>query len=266
MMPNLENSPAPEEDNGKELNDFQIRNIEILTHMLRFDVVDDEIIDKLRASEIDYFSLMDKYRLLEHKSNFDEKTKLLKFSDDYLIKIIKTASRILEGTKSKNYQICFVRFDIDNFSVFNNKYGHSLGDDVLVAFAAVLKENSRPTDYVIRFGGEEFDVILPSTTMVGTEKYLDKIFKKVRALRFAHDSEQLFVTVSAGVSQYAFDLNNIKGIRDLNITNAFHQLQNEADNALYQAKFEGKDCWRAYDPEKQKEYAKIRKAYIKNAG
>ena len=72
----------------KTLNEFQLRNVEILTQLLITDAVTDEVIDLLRDSELDYFSLLDKYKLLETKVNVDEKTNLLKFKTDYLTNII----------------------------------------------------------------------------------------------------------------------------------------------------------------------------------
>ena len=103
-------------ENEKELNEFQLRNIQILTHMLSHDAISDEIVEFLRKSELDYFSLIDKYNILEQKVNIDEKTNLLKYKNDYLTNIIKTASRIYFGTDFSNYNISLIRFDIDDFS------------------------------------------------------------------------------------------------------------------------------------------------------
>lgn len=81
----------------RALSEFQIRNIQLLTHLLNYDAVTDDIVEVIRLSELDYFSLIDKYNLLEKKINIDEKTNLLKYRDDYLVTIIKTASRIFFG-------------------------------------------------------------------------------------------------------------------------------------------------------------------------
>ena len=76
------------------LDDFQLRHIQILTHLMAHDAIDDEIVENLRKSELDYFALLNKYHLLEQKVNIDEKTNLLKYKNDYLTEIIKTASLI----------------------------------------------------------------------------------------------------------------------------------------------------------------------------
>ncbi len=249
--------------NEKELNDFQLRNIKILTHLLENNAISDDIVEYLRKSELDYFSLIDKYELLEQKVNIDEKTNLLKYKNDYLTNIIKTASRIYFGTEQSRYYISFVRFDIDNFSHFNNKYGHELGDKVLVLIADILRKNSRPTDYAIRFGGEEFDVILPSTDLEGTKKYIKTIFDAIRKLELNYNNEIIKITVSAGISILEYHFENNKKIVDSEIEKYFKRLQNEADNALYEAKYLGKDRYCIYSKSKEKEYIDIRRKYSK---
>ncbi len=247
-----------------ELKDFQLRNIEIITQLFKAGVLSDDIVENLRLSELEYFSLVDKYQLLETKVNIDEKTNLLKFKKDYLVNIVKTASRIFyDGFKQMSYHIAFIRFDIDNFSNFNNKYGHDVGDEVLIKIAEILKENSRPTDYVIRFGGEEFDVILPATDINGAVVYVEKIMKKIRGLQLNKNGEILKVTVSAGISSISYKFVEQRFLDDKKIEEDYTKLQQEADNALYEAKYLGKDRYCVYEPDKKQEYTKIRKLYVK---
>ncbi|PKL36083.1 MAG: hypothetical protein CVV44_17840 [Spirochaetae bacterium HGW-Spirochaetae-1] len=248
------------DDNGL-LNDFQLRNVAILTHLLVHDAVTDEIVENLRKSELDYFSLLNKYKLLEQKINIDEKTNLLKYRQDYLTDIIKTASRIYYGTDSIDYNVSLVRFDIDDFSLFNNKYGHEVGDQVLIAIADIIRNNSRPTDYVIRFGGEEFDVILPSTSMDGTLLYLERVFREIRNATVEYNAESLGVTVSAGISSAVYNFTGSKVIESTGTVALFKKMQQEADDALYEAKYLGKNRYCLHDPSREKEYAAIRDQY-----
>jgi diguanylate cyclase (GGDEF)-like protein len=250
-----------EQNQNRELNDFQLRNIRILTHLLTHNAIDDDIVEYLRKSELDYFSLIDKYEILEHKINVDDKTSLLKYKNDYLTNILKTASRIYFGTGDVSYSISLVRFDIDNFSVFNNKYGHDLGDKVLKKIADIIRTKSRPTDYAIRFGGEEFDVLLPATDLEGTRIFLENIFREIRRTEIDFKDEKLKVTVSAGVSTLKYSFSNDKLINDDETENYFMVLQNEADDALYEAKNSGKDRYCIYDRSKSEEYALIRDSY-----
>lgn len=245
-----------------DLNEFQLRNIDILTHLYMHNAVDDEVVEKLRKSELDYFTLLDKYKLLEQKVNVDEKTNLLKFKKGYLTDIIKTASRVYFGSDMSIFHIGFVRFDIDDFSVFNNKYGHEAGDEVLITIAKIIQENSRPTDYAIRFGGEEFDVILPSTSINGASTFLDKIYNVINKTSIDYNGTKLQVTISAGVSGTDYTFKD-KKIDETNIESLFKKLQNEADNALYEAKYLGKNQYCIYSEEKKQEYLKIRKIYSK---
>jgi diguanylate cyclase (GGDEF)-like protein len=232
-----------------------------LTHLLTHDAIDDEIVEYLRRSELDYFSLIDKYEILEHKINVDDKTNLLKYKNDYLTIILKTASRIYFGMGDVEYSISMVRFDIDDFSVFNNKYGHDLGDKVLKEIADIIRSNSRPTDYAIRFGGEEFDVILPATNLEGTRIFLENIFREIRSTEIDFKDKILKVTVSAGVSTMEYSFSSNKMINDDEIENYFKTLQSEADDALYEAKNSGKDRYCIYDKSKREEYSVIRDSY-----
>jgi len=244
-----------------ELNDLQIRNINLLTHLLVHDAISDEVVENIRKNELEYFALLDKYKLLDEKVNLDEKTNLLKFKNDYLTEIIKTASRIYFGAEESTFNISLVRFDIDDFSIFNNKYGHEIGDDVLVAIANAIKESSRPTDYVIRFGGEEIDVILPSTNIRGSEVYCRKVFDEVSKIDVPYKGESLRVTVSCGISSCIYTFDGAKILDEKMIEGLYKKLQSEADNALYEAKFLGKNRYCIFDSAKEDEYIKIRDSY-----
>lgn len=249
------------DNNEHELNEFQLRNINILTHLLAHNAINDDIVEDLRKSELDYFSLIDKYNLLQQKVNIDEKTNLLKFKTNYLTDIIKTASRIYYGSNANKYYISMIRFDIDDFSMFNNKYGHDVGDAVLIEIANSIRNNSRPTDYVIRFGGEELDVILPGTPIEGARTYLNKVFNKIRELEIEHSGDILKVTVSAGASEFEYIFSEKKRINAEEIINSYKELQNEADNALYESKYLGKNQFCFYSKDKKDEYVKIREKY-----
>ncbi len=248
---------------SRDLNEFQIRNIRILSHLLVHNAIDDDIVELLRRSELDYFSIVDKLSLMEQKINIDEKTNLLKYKKDYLTNIIKTASRIYYGGKVTSYHITLIRLDIDDFSLFNNKYSHEAGDRVLKRIADIIKENSRPTDYAIRFGGEEMDVLLPSTDMDGAKIFLNNLYEKIRKTCVMYDGKELQVTVSAGASIYEYIFNNGKKIVDQEIEDIFIKMQCRADDALYDAKDQGKNRFCFYKKEKGPEYTAIRESYTK---
>ena len=120
--------------------------------------------------------------------------------------------------------------DVDNFKNFNDTYGHEVGDLVLQELGSYLNENTRGEDLACRFGGEEFMIIMVDTSI---EQALDKA-EKIRTeiadnLAIPHLSGTLHVTVSCGVGTAPDHGRNIK------------ELLKSADNALYQAKDNGRN-------------------------
>ena len=243
----------------RELGSFDLNIINIMTHLYRSGAVEDEVMETLRKLNFEYHTLLDKNNILEEKVNIDWKTNLLKYRDDYLTMIIKSASRILDIIPNDRYMISYIRFDIDNFSKLNNRFGHDKGDIVLVDLANILRSNSRPTDYIIRFGGEEFDVILPSTDLKGAVTYLDKIFRLLKALKYSFENSNVLVTVSAGLAVLAMDFNKLKRINTENIKDEYLKIQKAADDALYDAKYSGKNQYKIFND--KIDYKEIRVQY-----
>lgn len=246
-----------------ELNSFQVNTLRIISMLLEKDAVEDSILEELWKNELEYFSLLEKYKILSEKMNIDEKTGLLKYNDHYLTDIVKTASRIMHNNRFPQLEVGFVRFDIDDFSTFNNKYGHDLGDEVLKKVSAIIQDCSRPTDYVIRFGGEEIDVILPSTDINGTEVYVNKILDKTRKVHFHYRNEKrIKTTMSAGLTSCCISIDS--SLKKDYVQKEYKALQKKADDALYEAKFLGKNRFSIYSPSRHNEYSKIRSQYTRS--
>ncbi|OHD71125.1 MAG: hypothetical protein A2W19_03980 [Spirochaetes bacterium RBG_16_49_21] len=244
----------------RELGSFDLNIISIMTHLYKCDAVEDEVMETLRKLNFEYHTLLDKNRILEQKIDIDAKTNLLKYRDDYLTMIIKSASRILGIVQRETYTISYIRFDIDDFARLNNRFGHDKGDIVLVDLANILKANSRPTDYLIRFGGEEFDVILPATDLRGATSYLNKIFKKTSNMRYVFEGTEIQVTVSAGVARLSIKLKNLRRINGDYMKREYLKIQKAADDALYDAKLSGKNQYKIYN--KKNDYKEIRRRYL----
>jgi len=130
----------------RELGSFDLNVINIMTHLYKSGAVEDDVMETLRKLNFEYHTLLDKNGILEEKVNIDWKTNLLKYRDDYLTMIVKSASRIIEIIPSEKYMVAYIRFDIDNFAKLNNRFGHDKGDIVLIDLATILKTYSRPTD------------------------------------------------------------------------------------------------------------------------
>src|SRR3990172_9935686 len=244
----------------RELGSFDLNIISIMTHLYKCDAVEDEVMETLRKLNFEYHTLLDKNRILEQKIDIDAKTNLMKYRDDYLTMIIKSASRILGIVQRETYTISYIRFDIDDFARLNNRFGHDKGDIVLVDLANILKANSRPTDYLIRFGGEEFDVILPATDLRGATSYLNKIFKKTSNMRYVFEGTEIQVTVSAGVARLSIKLKNLRRINGDYMKREYLKIQKAADDALYDAKLSGKNQYKIYN--KKNDYKEIRRRYL----
>ena len=120
--------------------------------------------------------------------------------------------------------------DIDNFKLVNDTLGHECGDIVLQKVAGRLSSNLRSLDFVARFGGEEFIIVLPETDLAGALEAAHRLRLAVRENPIETANGFLTVTVSIGVSS------NLMTDRT-----DHRQMTLDADEALYQAKRAGKD-------------------------
>jgi len=122
-------------------------------------------------------------------------------------------------------------FDIDHFKMVNDTYGHQVGDIILKDVSAVIKSNSRNTDIVGRFGGDEFLVILPNTQMQGGMIFVERVrlivekYGLFRQKSFPHCQ----ITLSIGLAEFNNSLDNAE------------RLLHKADRALYQSKQKGRN-------------------------
>ena len=125
-----------------------------------------------------------------------------------------------------------VMIDVDNFKLFNDKYGHQVGDECLKAVAAqVGKSAPRATDLAARYGGEEFVMVLGETDTDGAKWIANRLRQQVSDLNIPHyATESRHVTISCGVASIVPDGNN-----------SLEVLLKSADHALYQAKEAGRN-------------------------
>ena len=115
--------------------------------------------------------------------------------------------------------------DIDHFKSVNDTYGHEVGDKTLIDLAKILKQHSRATDIVGRWGGEEFIIILPHTDLSAAIEYADMLRVKIEDFTFEVIDK---ITASFGVSSF-IDEDTSKSI------------VKRADDALYDAKHSGRN-------------------------
>lgn len=142
-----------------------------------------------------------------------------------------------EFSRWNRYQsaLVIVIWDIDDFKKVNDTYGHKAGDKVLITIATLLQDRVRDTDFIARFGGEEFVMLLPETEVAQAQAVVEKLRKAVEECEFHHGEKRVAITVSGGMTQFK------KG--DTPET-AFER----ADQFLYKAKGNGKNrCYSELD-------------------
>ncbi|MBI3571522.1 MAG: GGDEF domain-containing protein [Gammaproteobacteria bacterium] len=124
--------------------------------------------------------------------------------------------------------LCVAMADIDHFKQVNDTHGHKAGDQVLTEIAGIFSDTLRMPDKVGRYGGEEFLIILPHTTLAGGRKIAERLRAAVNRWQFGTDGKKLKLTVSLGITQAR------KG-EDM------EQLLARVDQALYAAKNGGRN-------------------------
>lgn len=130
--------------------------------------------------------------------------------------------------KRYNSTLIIMVWDIDFFKKVNDTYGHQAGDKVLKVVADLLRKNLRETDFVARFGGEEFVGLMPETTLGGGFKIAEKVRNSIEKLEFHYRGGDVKITISCGISLF---------MENDTPETAF----NRADKALYQAKDQGRN-------------------------
>jgi len=125
--------------------------------------------------------------------------------------------------------------DLDHFKKINDDYGHSTGDEVLRSFGQFVLNLKRESDSFFRYGGEQFAMILPETKPREAAVWIDRLHEALVTTEFAaHSNTPIRLTFSAGVSEYRLKQETIV---------------NQADQALYQAKRNGRNQTMVYEAE-----------------
>jgi len=164
-------------------------------------------------------------RTIERKALIDDCTDL--YNARFMYTILK---KEISRFKRKGTTFGLVFFDLDHFKSVNDNYGHLIGSQLLREVAGVVKECIRPTDWGVRYGGDEFVVILQNAgyaeTLLVTERIRDMLNNKVF---FKEEGFNVKVPASFGVAIFPDDGGDIEGIIKA------------ADNAMYEAKRTGRN-------------------------
>lgn len=129
------------------------------------------------------------------------------------------------------HESCIIIMDIDNFKNINDNYGHPAGDMVIKRVASILLENVRDSDYIARWGGDEFLILLPHASLSRGRLVAEKLRKII-------ENETLFFNGIETQLTSSFGITNISGDKNDSLKRAYAN----ADKALYLAKEKGKNC------------------------
>ena len=137
---------------------------------------------------------------------------------------------VIEHVRSQqvNTGLLLAILDLDHFKSINDTYGHQAGDKVLKIIANVLRKGLRGDDFIARFGGEEFALLMPGSDLAGGTRLLERLRAAVEQCPFHFKGERVTITMSAGVAVFKPGENA-------------SQVLKRADQALYRAKEAGRN-------------------------
>ena len=144
---------------------------------------------------------------------------------------------LVSQCKRRGTSMTLIMMDLDYFKKVNDTYGHDVGDSILIDLSNIFKAHVRESDLVIRYGGEEFLIILPDTNSEDGLLVAEKIRVAVENFQFKAGSVLINKTISAGVADYPSD------------GQAFWQVLKYADVSLYAAKDTGRNQVVRFTPE-----------------
>jgi diguanylate cyclase len=185
---------------------------------------------EVKAQQLKISTMDKKIMLLENELNDANKESREDFlTHVYNKRALEEKMREMDSSfrrYGRDFSLLFI--DIDYFKKINDTYGHDAGDRVLQVFAKVLKRESRDLDFVARFGGEEFVMLLPETTNEGAKQFAGKLRLILQKNRFIYKDQRIKLTISGGICQRS----DAESIEDL---------VKKADNYVYEAKNAGRN-------------------------
>lgn len=179
------------------------------------------ILKFLPAGELEIYY----YGTLENQAHTDALTKI--YNKGYMMEALEAE---FKRAKALHDELSLIIIDLDHFKKINDTHGHDAGDFVLKEACQVVKTKVLPKNSIFgRFGGEEFIVILPNTSLEGAFQIAETIRSTVEKTQFVYEKQRLPVTCSVGVAELALDVET---------SNSLFKL---ADKAVYQAKSGGRN-------------------------
>ena len=148
-------------------------------------------------------------------------------------------SCLVEIKRVARYGGClpFLMIDIDHFKRVNDTFGHLAGDHVLQHVTALFRKALRSSDIIGRYGGEEFAVMLPETDLEGARELAERLRREIESTAAVYEGNEIAATVSIGITCYC----PAPGAEDTDGKKVLDTLLKDSDQAMYQAKFMGRN-------------------------
>jgi len=148
------------------------------------------------------------------------------------VAFMKLGQKELSRAKKHNEQLSLLMMDLDSFKTINDTFGHAAGDEVIRKLGNIITTSFRKTDFAGRLGGDEFVVLLKNTSLTEAKRIAEKFRETVFKTKVFYKNQEISFTVSIGVAAM-LDIDNNDNIEDI---------LKQADEALYQAKAQGRNC------------------------
>lgn len=191
-----------------------------------FNTFQKEILVELKNADETIMRLKLEIEKLEKESHIDPLTK------SYNRRVLsKDLQEILHAIDNKNLDMHLIIFDADDFKNINDAYGHIAGDKTLIFLSKLLQSSVRKGTRIYRYGGEEFIIILNRSTLDETEQITSRIIKEIDESKLLYKGHNIHLTVSAGIASCKNG-------------DTPEEIIERADKALYQAKENGKNCYK----------------------
>lgn len=152
---------------------------------------------------------------------------------------MRKSEMIFDDLMADGGGVSIILFDIDHFKRVNDTFGHEAGDIVLTHITSITKEELRVTDFMGRYGGEEFIICMPETTLMEATSRANRIRQVIEESFTIFNEREILVTSSFGVSYVQMAVGEDRY--------SVQQLIRQADQALYAAKHKGRNCVEVYE-------------------
>ncbi|HEX8236792.1 MAG TPA: diguanylate cyclase [Abditibacteriaceae bacterium] len=209
-------------------NNESIGVVMTVRHGDRFDADDAVLLDAMAMVSGPSLENSLLYQTAAERANIDGLTGLYNHRavQERLTQEVARAQRAHD--KGLDEPLSIIVMDLTDFKIFNDTYGHGVGDDVLRTVADCLRENFRTSDIVARYGGDEFLALLPSTDLAGAQAWCERLIKSLEARPFeSGDLSGILIRLACGIGSFPLDGHTAADLFEA------------ADARLYEAKHRG---------------------------